>query len=197
MSKTVFGAILSFVILIGLCIGWFLGAPKPPVLSARFHQVATEAVSEAPPGSDSAPGWKERNTLRDHLTTAIAQLKADPCDEAKRTAFLGAFVDRSLALVDDDHRIGGEDGAPFWRTSNDAAIQRKLDELVKLGDTTQDEYGLAVVKARLGSLPAGADLTQARIPTALTSRRCKSSVGPTAGLRAARLDGYESRRYPR
>jgi hypothetical protein len=160
MPRAVFWTLLAAVIALGLAVGWFVASPaqKPAVASEDFPRVNAEfhpagRAPEAPKvlvqGKDRETGWEGRQALRDALDNAIQSLKATPCDPEARAAFLKAYIARTNAQLHDDRNFG-EDGAPFWKTDDDAAQTQAIQQLVQERFFGQDELGEALFRNALG-----------------------------------------------
>jgi hypothetical protein len=162
MPRTVFWTLLAMVVALGLMVGWLVDRPpaKPveaneafPRVSAQFHEAGKgpDAPKVLVQGKDRETGWEKRQALRDALDSAMESLKAKPCDPETRAAFLQAYVQRTNAQLRDDRNFG-EDGAPFWRTSDDEAQTQGIRQLIQERFFSQDELGEALFRDALGDV---------------------------------------------
>jgi hypothetical protein len=150
-----FIAMVLGVVLIGGGLGWWLGRAEPlqPVLHAHLMPADPDHPdpSTIPTGSDTAPGWQNRQALRKAVATALDQLEASPCDLTARKTFFQAYADMEDLHVTDSGNSPDENGPAFWRTNDDMALGGRVVALMKANYITQDELGRVMIQRRLGA----------------------------------------------
>ncbi len=149
MQVALIGGVAAAVV-VGLGVGWWLGAPPYRPMAANpnlpaFHQVKPgESDDPVVPGEDSAPGWKDRTALRDRAAAALNRFEQDPCDDPARQAFVDAWVARGHALAESGATPDGQT-QPYWRTSADHDLDASVERLKREHFLTQDELNQAML----------------------------------------------------
>ena len=182
MSRLLLGIGLTVAIGAGLVGGWFIAEPKdaahaaPAPVAGLHNKVApapAASLNATAGGDDQSEGWQGRKDLRDHLTLALGQIKADPCKSPIREAFLAAYAERALAEAKD---VNGGAGQAVWSTVQDQSLKNEVAGLEKAGYVTEPELNMAVAARSPTSSQTPVSGPPAPSAPVLESSTCRSEL---------------------
>jgi hypothetical protein len=168
---------------LALAAGWIIGTPRPPnvlggVVKNHFVPVtASQAQPEPVPSSESAQGQdgpgSGHATLTARMTAGLDRIEASPCDAATRAAFLDVLGEYSSAYNEAANAANHVRPAE-WSTAADLQATERLQRLLKAGYFTDDEFGLALVRNRMGQAWLAQQMEKTGGPGPIRSTRCST-----------------------